>query len=114
MGDAVTYLETLQFSRKPNITHLVRGTHWGTPGPTLCGRDRFWRPNHGWSVGGAVTSLGMTHTPCSGCVDTARGDFPGLPVVGMAALATPVAEALGVARFGFAHEIPRATPGGTE
>lgn len=33
-----------------NTTHLVRATGTGTPGPTLCGIDRFAKDTPGWSI----------------------------------------------------------------
>lgn len=57
--------------------HLVRLTNAGTPGPTLCGRERFDEDGPGWSVGGGVTG---DYGPCRLCV--AASD-PTLPVSGM-------------------------------
>ncbi|MDQ0376569.1 hypothetical protein [Amycolatopsis thermophila] len=101
----ITHLTTLQFAwgglfdatPVDDLVHLVRGTERGTPGPTLCGIDRFAPDAPGWSVGGGVTGPGMVHTPCSSCVETARRDFPGLMVTGMKALSAPLAVALGEA-----------------
>lgn len=89
----VRALQTLQFSAGSLIdfngwridgVHLVRYTDHGTPGPTLCGIDRFSndpsRP--GWSLGGGVTGPNIKHTPCPGCADTARQTYPGVPVMG--------------------------------
>jgi hypothetical protein len=89
----VTELHTLQFhwgglfDSKPadGLAHLVRVTKRGTPGPTLCGIDRFGKNGPGWSVGGGVSGPGITHTPCEGCVTYARQHFPALPIAGMAA-----------------------------
>jgi hypothetical protein len=64
------------------LIHLIRGTAQGTPGPTLCGIDRFAKDAPGWSGGGGVTGPGITLTPCTGCADVARAEFPGLPVSG--------------------------------
>lgn len=79
-------LETLQFSFVGDraLVHLVRHVRGrGTPGPTLCGIDRFSndpdRP--GWSVGGGLSGPNIKHEPCHGCAETARRLFPGLPVV---------------------------------
>jgi hypothetical protein len=101
----ITYLATLQFSwgglfdatPADSLVHLVRGTVRGTPGPTLCGIDRFAKDVPGWSVGGGIDGPGMVHAPCPGCAEAARSDFPGLPVQGMACLSKPMATALGVA-----------------
>lgn len=87
----VVALATLQFSWGGLIDaiptdidlHLVRRTARGTPGPTLCGIDRFALESPGWSVGGGVTGPNVTHGVCSGCLNVARGEFTGLPVVGM-------------------------------
>jgi hypothetical protein len=100
-----TYLATLQFSwgglfdatPADSLVHLVRGTVSGTPGATLCGIDRFAKDAPGWSVGGGIDGPGMVHTPCPGCVEAARHDFPGLLVKGMACLSQPMATALEVA-----------------
>lgn len=112
-ADAVLYLRTLQFTwgglfAEPadDFTHLVRGTRTGTPGPTLCGIDRFAPDTPGWSLGGGVTGPGITHTPCDGCVDVARRDFAGLPVVGMEPLAKPIAEALAVPTYSHTVNLP--------
>lgn len=75
-------LTTLQFSVDRNTVHLVRSTRTGTPGPTLCGIDRFAPLAPGWSVGGGVTGPDITHTPCPGCAEAARAEFAGLPVSG--------------------------------
>jgi hypothetical protein len=103
-AETITYLETLQFVNgglfdgRPTdyLVHLVRGTSRGTPGPTLCGIDRFAPDVPGWSVGGGICGPGMEHAPCGGCADVARRDFAGLPVVGMRPLSEPMAAALGV------------------
>lgn len=87
----VTTLATLQFASgglvgaKPvddYACHLIRSTPNGTPGPTLCGLDRF-APGAGWSVGGGISGPGITHEPCAGCRDAARAEFPGVPVYGL-------------------------------
>lgn len=100
----VRCLVTLQFSKQFDdyAVHLVRVTNRGTPGPTLCGIDRFPRDANnvptgpGWSVGGGVSGRGIEHKPCGGCVDTARREFPGLPVSGPTG-AREIAAELGVA-----------------
>ncbi|HEY3958697.1 MAG TPA: hypothetical protein VGM53_35495 [Streptosporangiaceae bacterium] len=87
----VTALVTLQFtwgglfdaSPAGDLIHLVRSTARGTPGPTLCGVDRFAPGGPGWSVGGGVDGPGIILQPCPGCVSTARASFPGLPVSGI-------------------------------
>lgn len=88
--DAQTVIgfSTLQFSTgglfdgQPvdDHVHLVRATRRGTPGPTLCGIDRFAPDAPGWSVGGGIIKEGATYFACPGCVETARRDFPGLTV----------------------------------
>jgi hypothetical protein len=60
------------------MVHLVRSTGYGTPGPSLCGIDRFLKTGPGWSVGGGISGPGVVHKPCPGCVATAKADFPGL------------------------------------
>lgn len=86
---AVIQLVTLQFAwgglfdSRPadSLIHLVRGTDRGTPGPTLCGIDRFAKDAPGWSVGGGVSGPGIDLAPCQGCADAARAGYAGLPVV---------------------------------
>lgn len=110
----VVYLSTLQFSwgslfdSKPHDgeIHLVRGTHRGTPGPTLCGIDRFAEGGPGWSVGGGISGPGISMTPCAGCVEVAKRDFPGVPVAGMRVAADPIAAAIGVEGFGHSCDVP--------
>jgi len=89
--DRITALCTLQFSwgglfdGRPAdgyTVHLVRQAATGTPGPTLCGIDRFADDSPGWSVGGGISGPGITHKPCPGCATAAREQFPGLPVTG--------------------------------
>jgi hypothetical protein len=63
--------------------HLVRVTERGTPGPTLCGIDRFADDAPGWSVGGGVTGPNVTHNPCQGCADAARRHFRDVPIRGL-------------------------------
>jgi hypothetical protein len=102
----ITHLVTLQFANgdlfdgKPTdgLAHLVRGTRRGTPGPTLCGIDRFANDTPGWSAGGGISGPGITHTPCSGCLGVAQQEFPGLPVTGYVG-GREVAAALGAERI---------------
>ena len=110
----VTYLATLQlnwgglFDSKPhdNLAHLVRGTRRGTPGPTLCGIDRFAKDGPGFSVGGGVTPHGVIFDACPGCVETALREFPGVPVAGMESMSTRLAEALGVPAHRHNMDVP--------
>jgi len=84
----VTGLVTLQFDSRPvdgYAVHLIRCTVRGTPGPTLCGLDRFHPESAGWSAGGGVSGPGIRHVPCAGCADAARVQFPGLAVTGLGA-----------------------------
>lgn len=81
------------------MVHLLRATAMGTPGPTLCGIDRFAKDSPGWSTGGGISGPGIVHTPCAGCAQVARTDFAGLPIAGSvgakemrAELATEAAE----------------------
>ncbi len=114
----VTYLATLQLAwgglfdaeSADNLAHLVRGTRRGTPGPTLCGIDRFAKDGPGFSVGGGVTPNGVIFDACPGCVETARRDFPGLPVAGMASMSTRLAEALDVTAHGHSMDVPVGAP----
>lgn len=73
--------------------HLVMAAKTGTPGPTLCGIDRFHKDSAGWSVGGGISGPGIEHKPCQGCADAAREHFPGLEITGLGA--KEMAEALG-------------------
>lgn len=76
--------------------HLVRcSAGGGTPGPALCGIDRFAPDAPGWSVGGGIGGPSVTHKPCPGCADAAREQFPGLPVTGSVG-GKEMAEFLGV------------------
>jgi hypothetical protein len=95
-GRLVTGLVTLQFGRPADgcAVHLVRWAERGTPGPTLCGIDRFAKDGPGWSVGGGVSGPGIIHTPCPGCAETARAEFSGLEITGLGA--REMAEVLGV------------------
>lgn len=105
------YLSTLQFSwgglfdSRPadGKAHLVRGAKRGTPGPTLCGIDRFAKDGPGWSVGGGVSGPGITHTPCEGCVAEARKTYPGLPITGLAS--DVIAEQLGARHYRHSADI---------
>jgi hypothetical protein len=90
-GLAVTGLSTLQFlsgglmQERPvdgYRVHLVRSTERGTPGPTLCGIDRFHPDTAGWSVGGGLSGPGITHERCPGCAKGLSG-FVGLPISGL-------------------------------
>jgi hypothetical protein len=92
--DGVVKYETLQFSwggffdatvdpRRPwSQTHLVRSTKDGTPGPTLCGIERFSGDPTipGWSVGGGLSGPDVPVEVCERC-DAARN--PTLPVTGL-------------------------------
>lgn len=110
----VTYLATLQLNwgglidavSADNLAHLVRGTRRGTPGPTLCGIDRFAKGGPGFSVGGGVTPHGVVFDACLGCVEAARREFPGVAVAGMASMSTRLAEALGVPAFDHSMDVP--------
>jgi hypothetical protein len=105
VADDITALCTLQFSwgglfdGKPAddyAVHLVRQKKGGgTPGPTLCGIDRFADGSPGWSVGGGISGPGIVHAPCPECATEARVRFPGLPVTGSVGGAEMAAE-LGV------------------
>jgi hypothetical protein len=64
------------------LIHLVTATNRGTPGPTLCGIDRFAKGSAGWSVGGGVSGPSIVLKPCEGCADVAWTEFSGLPVAG--------------------------------
>lgn len=53
--------------------HLVRRTERGTPGPTLCGFDRFSKDSAGWSVGGGYSGQWK---PCRECDEGRNREFP--------------------------------------
>ncbi|ALY08900.1 hypothetical protein GALAXY_56 [Arthrobacter phage Galaxy] len=79
----VVALASLQFSLRVLVgeIHLVRMVaNGGTPGPTLCGLDRFAAGAPGWSVGGGVTGAGIELKPCRGCEEVAGRDYPAAPV----------------------------------
>lgn len=91
----VTALCTLQFGsslyaalfddgRRRIDVHLVRSTAAGTPGPTLCGVDRFAPDAPGWTFGG-VSGPGYLHVPCLGCLAAAHTQFHGLKIHGLGA-----------------------------
>jgi hypothetical protein len=93
---AVVGLVTLQFASGGLFdlapvdgykVHLVRQTAHGTPGPTLCGVDRFAPNGAGWSIGGGVSGPGVTHEPCEGCARVRKGRFATLPVSGLGSAA---------------------------
>lgn len=84
-GEPVTGVRTCQLQPDPDLPrgyliHLVRSTRLGTPGPLLCGTNRFGVGAPGWSVGGGVSGPGVQLVACAGCVMVARRDFPGLTV----------------------------------
>jgi hypothetical protein len=89
-GKQIVALSTLQFAwggvfdAKPadDLIHLVRCSRIGTPGPTLCGIDRFTKGGPGWSVGGGVTGPNIKHTACGACVAVASSEYPGLSITG--------------------------------
>lgn len=65
--------------RAADMIHLVRMRSTGTPGPTLCGLDRFG-PGTSFSMGGGYTYQGQHLRACYMCVKVARREFPGLKV----------------------------------
>ncbi|AYN58606.1 hypothetical protein PBI_MELONS_60 [Arthrobacter phage Melons] len=85
----VVALATCQFSRgglfdsRPadkNI-HLVRMTaSGGTPGPTLCGVDRFAKGGPGFSMGGGISGPGVEAVPCPECEAVAGREYAAAPV----------------------------------
>lgn len=74
--EEVTGVATLQFTLgglfdgRPfgDRIHLVRMIRSGTPGPTLCGLDRFAPDAPGWSVGGGVRGPDDAPHACPNCV----------------------------------------------
>jgi hypothetical protein len=86
---ATTHLITLQFHRGGQFgepldrhVHLVRAAAASTPGPTLCGVDRFDLATPGWSVGGGFSTV---DEPCPTCAEVARRMrfTADLPIAGM-------------------------------
>ncbi|MFJ4168363.1 hypothetical protein ACIPY3_02520 [Paenarthrobacter sp. NPDC089714] len=86
----VVALATLQFTSgglfdgRPadKRIHLVRMTDSGTPGPTICGIDRFDKNGPGWSVGGGISGPGIEAMACPGCEAVAQRDYSAAPVWG--------------------------------
>ncbi|ASR83229.1 hypothetical protein FDI29_gp59 [Arthrobacter phage Abidatro] len=85
----VVALASLQFSRGGLVNSVPVGKHvhlvrmvanGGTPGPTLCGLDRFAKGSPGWGVGGGITGAGIEVLPCPGCEAVADRDYPAAPV----------------------------------
>lgn len=84
----VAALETCQFSwgglfdSRPasREIHLVRAARTGTPGPTLCGIDRFGPDTPGFSMGGGISD--PSAIACPACVKVADLDYPLQPVRG--------------------------------
>jgi hypoxanthine phosphoribosyltransferase len=93
VADEAVALATLQFGFGGLLdfrpadgykVHLVREKANGrTPGPTLCGIDRFHPKSAGWSVRGGATGPGIAYTPCEGCAAARTADFPALSVYGL-------------------------------
>lgn len=96
----VTALMTLQFrgnkfqAGKFLTTEIVHAVRWregrpgrlpGTPGPTLCGLDRFGPTTPAWSVGGGLLVDGARG--CYLCQRVAREQFAGMAIHGSLALA---------------------------
>lgn len=63
--------------------HLVRKTATGTPGPTLCGIDRFTKDGPGWDMGIGYVRTGVTPTGCSACAIEAAEKFHDVPIQGL-------------------------------
>ncbi len=91
--DEIVSLATLQFGSgglfdaKPvddYKVHLVREKACGgTPGPTLCGIQRFHPEGAGWSVRGGITPRGHAFTPCDGCAEVRAARFPTFEIHGL-------------------------------
>jgi hypothetical protein len=98
----VVALATLQFHRgglfdgRPvdHLVHLVRRTAtYGTPGPTLCGIDRFAKDSAGWSVGGGFYGQHKV-VACPSCLEGALADFVPIPIEGVTPFRRAFMEAL--------------------
>lgn len=64
------------------LVHLVRSVAGGgTPGPFLCGGDRFGPDAPGWSLRGGVSGPNVTQQPCAGCVRAWRANYRFIPDV---------------------------------
>jgi hypothetical protein len=110
LNGGVTGLVTLQFSggkrRSGPLSetwiHAIRsrrpaiGRLGGTPGPTLCGFERFAPDSPGWSVGGGSYSPDVQYTGCYLCGCAAHDEFPGLSISGSAWFSRPFSETTGV------------------
>lgn len=104
----VTGLATLQvYSRaraplSPGGTtytiHLVRSTATGTPGPALCGLERFGPAAPGWSLSGGESGPNVIQSPCWGCAGVAAASFPGLLPRASSVGGTEMREAINIAR----------------
>lgn len=58
--------------------HMIRSTRTGTPGPTLCGIDRFAKGGPGGGYHSEATRPPLSDSPpvvCGRCVDVAREHF---------------------------------------
>jgi len=78
-ADEIVAYETLQWAfgglvdgRPLHEVCLVGATHHGTPGPTLCGKDRFAKGGPGWSLGGGCTDPDALC--CPGCLAACLAD----------------------------------------
>ena len=63
-----------------DIHLLTVKTGGGTPGPTLCGIDRFGKDAPGWSVGGGMRDDRQLPRACPDCVARAQADYAHVPL----------------------------------
>jgi hypothetical protein len=95
-GQDVTGLVTMQtgLGYGEYALHLVRSTATGTPGPALCGLDRFGPDAPGWDLRGGTTGPDVTQRPCISCLTGATLRYPAMRVTGIRKLADPINEEL--------------------
>jgi hypothetical protein len=91
-AESVIGLTTCQFAwgglfdgrpaESPSLIHLVRTSRTGTPGPTLCGIDRFAPDAPGFSMGGGISGPDFPLAGCERCAELAEHEFAGLRIEG--------------------------------
>lgn len=68
----------------------------GTPGPTLCGIERFADDTPGWALGGGLIDDRTEYFGCYLCGRVARNEFPGRAIHGSRRLAEAFSASTGV------------------
>lgn len=75
----------------------IRGVRLpGTPGPTLCGIERFNREAPGWSLSGGVIDNNVDYHGCYQCGKVALNEFPGRAIHGNRRFAEAFSASTGV------------------